>query len=392
MKMLRAIVVLTLTMALFIIPSISVTLSETPQLEVDQVIKQLQMQGGDELFEVLSPHNYTIWKEKPLFAYKAYGNVEELHVWLNQTEYPDISNNSLLPVTFRGCYNLTIEVIVSSVTIQTYIYFTYIPNIEVSIKYSALYVNNNTHPVAGKDDRYDKPQPVYLYNETVTLYAHFNEENTTLKISILYGDYGGRDYPWRELIEGANYTWINSTDVKIIMQPVNQSIVFNRLIFLGTSMLDDSTCNITFVFNRVYGSSIYIYISQYEDLSNLKGYVFLPFIILVGMIPAINISVYLDGQLIKEMYTPQGSFHPEGYFMVDIDTTAYNNGQHLLEIYGLDLFNFTFYTKYWLTFANPMSNAEPTNTNEVISPLSLATFLIVLLTLSVYSIKRRSKS
>ena len=336
-------------------------------------------------FQLISPQNGTKWENTPFFAYKVEGNIEQLIIWLNGTEYSSVENNTLLPIKYRGNYNLTVQIVVDSELTMLYVHFSYVAPISIKVKYNATFVNEHFHPT-----NYSLPMPVYLFNETVEFYAFSNEANDTLKISVLYGNYFEEKYPLRELIMGVNYTWINNTVMKLTIQPTEVNFTAHELLFVAQSSFDYTQENITFVFNRVWQCSIQIYPSEYQDFLDtpLQGYVSCRFMIYIWMIPAVNVSVFLDHQLVKQMYYPEGCFFPDSYFTVDIDTTQYANGDHLLEIYGRDLFNFTVYYSYHLTFANPTH----TDIDTTETPYPFALFPLVLLTLSFVALSLYRKN
>ncbi|MHA1684979.1 MAG: hypothetical protein ACTSYD_01090 [Candidatus Heimdallarchaeaceae archaeon] len=316
-------------------------------------------------FQILSPQNGTSWSSPPMFTYSVSGELEKLTLWLNGTQYSNMVNNTQLPVCYRGEYNLTVSALVDTRQFITYILFKYNPSINITIDYSAKFVNKHFKPV-----NYTDPMPVYSYNETVCFYAFSNEANQTLNLEIFYGDYFGENYPLEKLEKQANYTWINSTCLKIYIQPLSVNFTYHKLLFVTHSGFDSSNMNLTFVFNRVYTCSIKIYPSEYQDFLDtpLHGYISCRFMIYIEMIPATNISVYLDHHLIKEMYYPEGSYFPESYFSIEIDTTNYENGIHTLEIYGKDLFNFTVFYQYTLTFANPTHISDNLDTQSTTFP------------------------
>jgi len=337
---------------------------------------------GSPAFTLLSPHNGSRWTSRPAFIYSFSGVLDHYEVWLNSTKLDSITNNTELPVYYRGYYNLTVNAIVDSISITQIVFFEYVAPISVNISYTTIYTNTRYHI-----NSYRSPTPVYNANETIIFYAHTNERNDTLHLKIYYGNLFN-DTSLVLLAEGSNYTWINSSCIKLIMKPPKVKFTWHMILFVTYSMFDNSAKNITFVFNRVVRFYSIIYASEYAHFLNttVNGYVKCTFVIITGLLPIVNISIYLDNQLIKQFYYPNGSFFPQEYVSFMLDTTQYSNGNHHLDLYATELFNITKVYHYILSIYNAPINTHIPNTND--SPFKFSTVVLSLLVIALCSLSR----
>lgn len=334
------------------------------------------------IFYILSPENDSVFFDQPIFAYYISTMEASLSFWLNGSIVSNLVNNSILPLTYRGWYNLTGVAIFNSSFITHQVIFGYFPDLSINVSYTACYLNTWFHIYGYESDSI----PTYGINETITFFVQPNEKNETLNITI---EYGVQDV--LPLDEG-NYTWVNSTTLQITIEPLIRnspmpSYLVHKMIFNMSSILPNSYNSQNFYFFRnVVPPQIIPFEHENFLIATLSGAAYGHFYIWSMISELVNISIYLDGFLILDEYNKNG-FRIE-YFTIIIDTTLYSNGNHILEILVTDFFNLTSKVEYILDFFNhesTNSTTETTTTNGS-SSLTWLYYLIGFYCLSVLAI------
>ena len=324
-------------------------------------------------FYFINPENNTIYEEEPKLKYYISPVSASIQFYINGTEYNNLINETELPVEYRGTYNLTGLAEYNENKIVSTIFFSFFPLISMEIVHNASYETNFVIPY-GYNESFI---PCYSLNEQITLFASFNERNSTLEIEIKYF-YSNEKYS----LTNENFSWIDDLTVKIMIEPVSINSTMHRLLFKFTSTLPQTNFNKTFWFYRAV-LPLYIEPHFYENFISqpLSGIATGHFNVIYGISYLINISVYLDGTLILYEYDPEGIVDYLGYITVTIDTTKYEDGNHSLTIIVKDYFNITASETYILTFRNTL---QPTN-NTTENPINLLYFILCLISLAVVS-------
>ncbi len=340
---------------------------------------------NDFSFYSVSPENNSVYDENVTLSYYLSELSASLTFYLNDSVISDIQNNTILPLTRRGRYNLTgVASFNSSEIIETVI-FSFYPIVNADFSYDSIFLNNwDSHTGAS-----NHPTPCYKHDDPVLLQFKINEINDTFTINASYEAYVEPSYTTYDL-GPTNITWIDTSTLSILINPLSENFTVHRVRLDIDSTLPNGTNTILFYFYRAISPptvrpDIYANFVGGTHSGQVQG----NFEVWRSISNLTSIFVYLDGEEILS-YEENNIGDFTGLLAISIDTTKYSNGVHELKIIVTDFFNLTSLNIYSLTFNNEITptNGTPTDTSFSISYL----LSIVMLTVVLTSFKRKKTS
>ncbi len=341
--------------------------------------------NNDFSFYFISPENNSIYDENITLSYFLSELSASLTFYLNDSVISDIQNNTILPLTRRGRYNITgVASFNSSEIIETVI-FSFYPIVNADFSYDSIFLNNWDSYIAASNH----PTPCYKHDDPVLLQFKINEINDTFTINASYEAYVGPSYIIYDL-GPTNITWIDTSTLSILINPLSENFTVNRVRLDINSTLPNGANTILFYFYRAINPPtvrpiIYANFVGGTHSGQVQG----NFEVWRSISNLTSIFVYLDGEEILSFDENNiGDF--TGLLTISIDTTKYSNGVHELKIIVTDFFNLTSLNIYSLTFNNEITptNGTPTDTSFSISYL----LSIVMLTVVITTFKRKRTS
>ncbi|MHA1203302.1 MAG: hypothetical protein ACTSQ4_12395 [Candidatus Heimdallarchaeaceae archaeon] len=113
--------------------------------------------NNDFSFYFISPENNSIYDEDITLSYFLSELSASITFYLNDSYISDIQNNTILPLTRRGKYNLTGVASFNSSEITETVIFSFYPIINADFSYNAIFLNNwDSHTGAS-----NHPTPCY---------------------------------------------------------------------------------------------------------------------------------------------------------------------------------------------------------------------------------------
>jgi len=369
--------------AMLLFASILINSSRETHSRVEQV--ELNTINTDFSFYFISPENNSIYDEDITLSYFLSELSASLTFYLNDSYISDIQNNTILPLTRRGKYNLTGVTTFNNTEITETVIFSFYPIVNADFSYNAIFLNNwDSHTGAS-----NHPTPCYKHDDPVLLQFKINELNDTFTLNASYEALVRPSYTTYDL-GPINITWIDTSTLSILINPLSENFTVNRVRLDINSILPNGTNTILFYFYRAvnpptvvpdpyanfvggtHSGQVQGYFEVWRSISNLT-----------------SIFVYLDGDEILS-YNENNIGDFTGLLAISIDTTKYANGVHELQIIVTDFFNLTSLNIYSLTFNNGITttNGTPTDTSFPISYL----LSIVMLTVVATAFKRKRTS
>ncbi|MHA1867074.1 MAG: hypothetical protein ACTSXD_03345 [Candidatus Heimdallarchaeaceae archaeon] len=333
-------------------------------------------------FYFISPENNSIYDEDITLSYSASELSASLTFYLNDSVISDIQNNTILPLTRRGKYNLTGVASFNNTEITETVIFSFYPIVNADFSYNAIFLNNwDSHTGAS-----NHPTPCYKHDDPVVLQFKINELNDTFTLNASYEALVGPSYTTYNL-GPTNITWIDTCTFSILINPLSENFTVHRVRLDINSSLPNGANTILFYFYRAINPptvqpDIYANFVGETHSGQVQG----NFEVWRSISNFTSIFVYLDGEEILS-YEENNIDDFTGLLTISIDTTKYTNGVHTLEIIVTDFFNLTSFNTYSLTFNNEIipTNGTPTNTSFPISYL----LGIVMLTVVITTFKRK---
>jgi len=357
----------------FIVLCSTETHSKIDQLKTNTVNNNLS-------FYLISPENNTTYVEDINCSYFLSEPSATLTFYLNGSTIPIPLNNSVLPLSLRGEYNLTGVAYFNNTEILDTVIFSYYPVVNADISYDAIFLND-WFIIAGATNH---PTPCYKHNEPVLLNVQINEVNDTFSLKASY------IAVYRTQVLGeSNITWIDTNTLSILIEPISENTTMHWVKLDINSILPNGKKTINFFFFRAvkppevwpdtyanfvggtHSGQVQGNFEVWRMISNLTG-----------------IFVYLDGDEILS-YNENNISDFTGLLVISIDTTKYANGVHELQIIVTDFFNLTSLNIYSLTFNNEIipTNGTPTNTSFPVNYL----VSLIILSVVITSLKRKRK-
>ena len=361
-----------------------------PMIEdiVDQIIAGVGVNtiDNDFSFYFISPENNSIYDEDITLSYYLSELSASLTFYLNDSVISDIQNNTILPLTRRGKYNLTGVASFNSSEITEIVFFSYYPIINADFSYNAIFLNNwDRHSSAS-----NHPTPCYKHDDPVLLQFKINELNDTFTLNASYEALVGPSYTTYDL-GPTNITWIDTNTFSILINPLSENFTVHRVRLDINSTLPNGTNTILFYFYRAINPPT-VMPDPYANFvgGTHSGQVMGYFEVWRSISNFTSIFVYLDGEEILS-YEENNMDDFTGLLAISIDTTKYSDGVHTLEIIVTDFFNLTSFNTYSLTFNNVIipTNGTPTDTSFPIS--YLLGFVMLTVVLATFKRKRTSQ-